>query len=129
MNLAGMLAVALGGALGCLLRWALALAFNPVFPNLPFGTLTANLAGALLMGITLGVVELFPSISPQLRLFVATGFLGGLTTFSTFAAESSGLLLAGRYAWFAAHVAANLLGSIGLVIAGLMLMRAIFRPA
>jgi CrcB protein len=129
MNLAGILAVAVGGAAGCLLRWGLALAFNPLFPTLPIGTLAANLAGALLMGMTLGAIECFPTIAPATRLFLATGFLGGLTTFSTFAAEAVALLLGGRYAWFAAHVAANLLGSIGLVILGLMLMRLVFRPA
>lgn len=129
MNVAGVIAVALGGALGCVLRWALALAFNPVLPNLALGTLAANLTGALLMGIVLGAIDHFPSISLQMRLFLATGFLGGLTTFSTFAAESVALLLGGRYGWFAAHVTANLVGSIGMVIVGLMLMRAIFRPA
>jgi CrcB protein len=127
MNLVGVVAVAVGGALGCLLRWALALAFNPLLPNLALGTLAANLGGAFLMGCTLGVVEHFPAISPQFRLLVATGFLGGLTTFSTFAAESATLLLGGRYTWFAGHVAANLVGSIGLVILGLMLMRLALR--
>jgi CrcB protein len=127
MGFNGVLAVGIGGAIGSLLRWALALLFNPLLPNLPLGTLAANLVGGFLMGCTLGVVEQFPAISPELRLLIATGFLGGLTTFSTFAGEASGLLLRGEYGWFATHVAVHLVGSIALVIAGLALVRTLSR--
>lgn len=125
MNYAGFLAVGIGGAVGSLLRWWLAVLFNPLFPNVPLGTLCANLAGGLLMGITLGVFDHFQTLPVEARLLVATGFLGGLTTFSTFSAESTGLLLRQQYAWFATHVALHLVGSILLTIAGLTLTRAL----
>lgn len=127
MGYTGFLAVGLGGAVGSLLRWWLAVALNPLFPNVPLGTLCANLAGGLLMGVTLGVFDHFQTVSVELRLLIATGFLGGLTTFSTFSAESTGWLLRQQYAWFAAHVALHLIGSIGLTVAGLMIARGVLR--
>lgn len=129
MAYTGFLAVGIGGAVGSLLRWWLALALNPLFPDLPLGTLCANLAGALLMGVTLGVFDHFQTLPAEARLLVATGFLGGLTTFSTFSAESAGLLLRQQYGWFAANVAVNVVGSIGLTITGLMIARALLRHA
>jgi CrcB protein len=129
MGLNAFLAVGIGGVLGCWLRWGLAVAFNAAMPNLPMGTLAANLVGGLLMGCTLGVVEHYPTLSPELRLLIATGFLGGLTTFSTFAAESATLLLKGQYGWFAAHIMLHLAGSIAAVVAGLALVRVLTRSA
>lgn len=129
MGLNAFLAVGIGGVLGCWLRWGLAVAFNAAMPNLPMGTLAANLVGGLLMGCTLGVVEHYPTLSPELRLLIATGFLGGLTTFSTFAAESATLLLKGQYGWFTAHIMLHLAGSIAAVVAGLALVRVLTRSA
>jgi fluoride exporter len=123
----GFLAVGVGGALGCWLRWGLAIMFNPLFPNLPLGTLAANLAGALLMGVTLGVFDHFTALPMEARLLVATGFLGGLTTFSTFSAEATGLLLREQYGWFAAHIGSNLVGSIAMTIAGLFITRGVLK--
>ncbi|MBB3227481.1 CrcB protein [Luteibacter sp. Sphag1AF] len=127
MTYTGFLAVGVGGVVGCWLRWWLAVMFNPLFPNVPLGTLAANLVGALLMGVTLGVFEHFQALPLEARLMVATGFLGGLTTFSTFSAETTGLLLRQQYLWFGANVCANLVGSITLTIVGLIVTRGILR--
>ena len=85
--LGSIVSISLGAALGALLRWLLALRFNALFPALPLGTLAANLLGGYLIGIAVGVFATWPDLPPQARLFVITGFLGGLTTFSTFSAE------------------------------------------
>ena len=127
MGYTGFLAVGVGGALGCWLRWWLAVAFNPLFPNLPLGTLAANLLGGLLMGVALGVFDHFSTLPVEARLLVATGFLGGLTTFSTFSAETTGLLLREQYGWFAAHLGSNLVGSILMTIAGLFITRGVLK--
>jgi fluoride exporter len=124
----GFLAVGFGGALGCWLRWLLGSLLNQLFPTLPPGTLLANLLGGLLMGCAMGVWEQFQLLPPALRLFVFTGFLGGLTTFSTFSAESSTLLLRQQYAWFGGHLVLHLLGSIGLTLLGIALARTLLRP-
>ena len=127
MGYTGFLAVGIGGVLGCWLRWWLAVALNPISPNVPLGTLAANLVGGLLMGVALGVFDHFQSLPAEARLLVATGFLGGLTTFSTFSAEATGLLLREQYAWFAGHVALNLVGSIIMTIGGLVFTRGVLR--
>ncbi len=127
MGYTGFLAIGLGGAVGCWLRWLLGLALNPVFPTVPLGTLAANLAGGLLMGFAMGVWDHFQTLPPELRLFVFTGMLGGLTTFSTFSAEASTLLLRQQYLWFGAHVATHLVGSIGMTVLGIVLTRNLLR--
>lgn len=127
MGYTGFLAIGIGGALGCWLRWLLGLLLNPLFPTLPLGTLAANLAGALLMGCVMGIFDHFQTLSPALRLFVFTGFLGGLTTFSTFSAESTTLLLRQQYLWFSGHVAVHVVGSIGMTIIGIALTRSLLR--
>jgi CrcB protein len=123
----GFLAVGIGGVLGCWLRWWLAVVFNPLFPTLPIGTLAANLVGGFLMGVALGAFDHFQALPVEVRLLVATGFLGGLTTFSTFSAETVSLLLRQQYGWFAAHVGAHLVGSIVMTIAGLSLTRGVLK--
>jgi fluoride exporter len=85
--LPSILSIAAGATLGALLRWLLAGRFNPMYPALPMGTLAANLAGGYLVGIAVAYFADRPDLSPEVRLFVITGFLGGLTTFSTFSAE------------------------------------------
>lgn len=127
MGYTGFLAVGVGGVLGCWLRWWLAVVFNPLFPNLPLGTLAANLVGGLFMGVALGVFDHFTTLPVEARLLVATGFLGGLTTFSTFSAETTGLLLREQYGWFAVHVGSHLVGSIVMTIAGLFITRGVLR--
>jgi CrcB protein len=115
-------AIFVGAGFGALLRWGLGLALNPLFPTIPPGTLAANVIGGLLMGLLLGLFGQFEALSPLVRLALTTGFLGGLTTFSTFSAETSVLLLRGDYLWAlaatVAHVGASLaatLGGVGLV--------------
>lgn len=96
MPVDGLLAVGIGAALGAWLRWVLAIWLNPVFPTIPLGTLTANLLGGFTIGAVMSAAEPL-GFPPVLRLLVVTGFLGGLTTFSTFSAETTTLLLQARY--------------------------------
>ena len=86
-----MLAVSSGAALGALLRWQLSLWLNPLWPGLPPGTLVSNLIGGYLVGVAVAFFAHQPQWAPEWRLFAITGFLGGLTTFSTFSAEIVGL--------------------------------------
>src|SRR3954468_16841548 len=111
-------AVAGGGVLGAWLRWLLIGKFNAAVPHLPLGTLIANIAGGLMVGIAVGFFLDAQNANPNLRLFVITGFLGALTTFSSFSAESLELLQAGRYGWALAHSGAHLLGSLAAAAAG-----------
>ena len=83
----GVLAVGGGAAAGAWLRWWLGMLLNPFFPTLPLGTLAANLTGGLLMGFAMELLTRHAVFSPEARLLMTTGFLGGLTTFSTFSAE------------------------------------------
>jgi CrcB protein len=115
-------AIGVGAALGAWTRWGLSLLLNPVFPSLPLGTLAANLTGGLLIGIVMGLAEPL-SLSLATRLLLVTGFLGGLTTFSTFSAETVGLLLKGETAWSALLVAAHLGGSLLLTGVGVLIAR------
>jgi CrcB protein len=119
MNAAAIAAVGVGAALGAWLRWALGAALNTLLPTLPLGTLVANLVGGYLIGVAVAVFEQNATIPPEMRLFIITGFLGGLTTFSTFSAESVGLLSTGRYGWALAHTALHLAGSICMTILGI----------
>jgi fluoride exporter len=112
-------AVSTGAALGALLRWALGLGLNQAFPALPPGTLVANLVGGYLIGLAMALFAQMPALSPEWRLFVITGFLGGLTTFSTFSAEVVSALQQGRWGWAGATVASHVLGSLGMTLAGL----------
>ena len=88
----GFLAVGAGGALGCWLRWGLGIVLNPLFSGILLGTLAANLVGGYLIGLAVEYFLHRDSIPPEWRLFVIVGFLGGLTTFSSFSAEAVGLL-------------------------------------
>jgi CrcB protein len=120
-----LLAVGVGAALGSWLRWALSYWLNPRFEHLPLGTLGANLIGAYLIGIALAVFAAHPAVSPTWRLLVITGFLGGLTTFSTFSAESVVLLQSGQWASAFLHSALHLGGSLIATFAGIATVRAI----
>lgn len=115
----GLLAVGAGAAVGAWLRWWFGILFNPLFPTLPLGTLSANLVGGYLMGIAMAVFAEHPGLPPEARLLLATGFLGGLTTFSTFSAETVTLLLRAQYGWTAAIVGAHVLGSLAMTVGGI----------
>lgn len=119
----GAMAVSIGAALGACLRWGLGMLLNPVWPTIPLGTLAANLMGGLLMGVAMELMARATTMSPELRLMVTTGFLGGLTTFSTFSAEMSGLLLRGDVFWGAVGIAVHVMGSIALTVTGIFLVR------
>jgi len=107
-----LIAVFIGGGTGSVLRWWLGLKFNPLHHAIPVGTLTANLAGALIIGAGLAWFNRMTNIDPVWKLLVTTGFCGGLTTFSTFSAEAFFLLQEGRFSWALLNIALNLLGSL-----------------
>ena len=121
----GFLAVGIGGALGCWLRWVLGIAFNPLFPNMLMGTLAANLTGGYLIGVAIEYFTHHDSLPPELRLFVIVGFLGGLTTFSSFSAEAVELLADNRLGWAFVMVASHLLGSLAMTWLGILSMRSL----
>lgn len=123
MGLTALFTVGLGAAFGAWLRWLLGLLMNPLFPTLPLGTLAANLLGGFLMGLALGVFAHYQSLAPEWRLFITTGFLGGLTTFSTFSAEAVTLLLRQQYGWFAAHIGVHVAGTLAATLIGFALIR------
>lgn len=125
MSYAGLLAVGGGAAVGAWLRWWLGTLFNPVFPTLPLGTLTANLLGGFLMGIAMGLIAQFDALPPVVRLLLMTGFLGGLTTFSTFSAETVTLMLRQQFGWTAVLVCVHVFGSVAMTLAGISTVRLI----
>src|SRR5690606_31188450 len=117
-------AVGIGASFGAWLRWGLTLWLNTLHSKVFFGTLIAHLAGGYLIGLAVGFFAAHPGLSAEWRLFAVTGFLGGLTTFSTFSAESFLLLQRGDYLWVIAHAALHLLGSVLLCAAGFASYRA-----
>ena len=125
MNPSGFLAVGLGAMLGAWLRWGLSIAFNSLHQSVPPGTLAANLIGGYLIGLLVAFFAANTSIAPEWRLFAITGFLGGLTTFSTFSAEAVALIQQARYFAMLVHVGLHLFGSILATIAGFATYRAI----
>lgn len=127
MGVTALLAVGAGAALGAWSRWLLGALMNPLFPTLPLGTLAANLIGGLLMGCVLGAFVHYQALPAPWRLFIATGFLGGLTTFSTFSGEAVTLLLRHQYAWFAAQVGLHVVGTLAATLAGFALLRVALR--
>jgi CrcB protein len=112
MNFVSFLSVGFGAFAGAVLRWFLGLALNPILPALPLGTLSANLLGALIMGCAMGFFAHYETLPIAWRLAITTGFLGGLTTFSTFSGETVTLFLRQQYAWTAAIITAHLAGSL-----------------
>jgi fluoride exporter len=121
--LTSIVVISIGAALGALLRWYFAVRFNQMFPQVPPGTLAANLLGGYLIGIAMAVFLTFPTLSPQWRLLTVTGFLGGLTTFSTFSAEVSTALLEGQGVWALWTIASHVIGSIVMTLLGVFTVR------
>jgi CrcB protein len=119
------LAVFGGAGFGALLRWGLGLWLNPVYPAIPLGTVASNLIGGLLIGAASVVFTHFPVVPAEWRLFVLTGFLGGLTTFSTFSIEVVTLIDRHQYGTACAAAGVHLLGSLLLTGAGIVLANAV----
>ncbi len=111
--------ISLGAAAGAVLRWLLGTWLNALLPSLPPGTLAANLVGGYLIGVARAVFAQHPGLAPEWRLLVITGFLGGLTTFSTFSAEVTHLIQQGRILWACVARGAHLFGSLAMTAAGL----------
>jgi CrcB protein len=127
MTFSGLLAVGGGAAVGAWLRWWLSSLLNPIFPTLPIGTLAANLIGGYLIGLAIATFAHFEALAPELQLLLVTGFLGGLTTFSTFSAESTTLLARQQYGWALALVGLHVGGSVAMTFAGIGSMRLLLR--
>lgn len=118
MNIAAFLAIGLGAVLGAWLRYGLGLWLNPVFVTVPLGTLAANLIGGYLVGGAVAVFHINADLPPELKLFFITGFLGALTTFSTFSAEVVHLIQNARYGWAAGTAGLHLFGSLAMTLLG-----------
>lgn len=123
---AALVAVFVGAGLGACLRFALGESLNRVLPAMPLGTLVANLIGGYLVGLAIGFFSWRAELSPLWRLVCITGFLGGLTTFSTFSAEVIHALGRGEPGWALATAAAHLAGSLALTALGLATARALW---
>jgi fluoride exporter len=121
------LSVFIGAGLGACLRWWLGMHLNPLFPTIPLGTLASNLIGGYIIGLAVAFFALKTELPPEARLFVITGFLGGLTTFSTFSSEVVELLSRGQFGWAVAQVGAHMLGSFAATAVGIVSMRALLR--
>nr|WP_269468442.1 fluoride efflux transporter CrcB [Leclercia tamurae] len=120
-----LLAVFIGGGTGSVVRWLLSMRLNPLHQQIPFGTLTANLIGAFIIGLGLAWFNRMTHIDPVWKLLITTGFCGGLTTFSTFSAEVVFLLQDGRAAWALLNIAVNLLGSLMMTALAFWLISAV----
>lgn len=119
----GFVAVGVGAAAGAWLRWGFSVLWNALNPALPYGTLAANLLVGYLIGLAVGFFDTHAGLPPEWRLLAITGFLGGLTTFSTFSSEVLANLLAGDYGWAAMHLLLHLGGSLLLTALGLWTYR------
>lgn len=115
-----LLVIAIGASLGAWLRWVLGVKLNTLFPTIPPGTLIANMIGGYIIGLAIAFLSATPSLSPEWRLLIITGFCGGLTTFSTFSAETVELIQEGRFSWAIGAIALHVGGSLAMTAAGLL---------
>ena len=118
MSAAGLAAVAIGAVVGAWVRWALGLWLNTAERAMPYGTLIANLAGGLLIGVAVAWFSRHPQLDPAWRLFAVTGFLGALTTFSSFSIESLGMVQRGAFGLALAHTGLHVFGSLAAAAIG-----------
>ncbi len=123
MDMVSAAAIFMGAGLGALSRWGLGLAMNPLFPSMPLGTLAANVLGGLLMGVAMALFAHFETVSPALRLAITTGFLGGLTTFSTFSGETVDQFLRGEPGWACLTIASHVVASLAATFLGIVMVR------
>ena len=125
MPYVGFIAVGIGAAFGAWIRWLLGIALNTIVPNLPLGTLAANLLGGFLIGVAVEFFSQHAHLPVEWRMLVIVGFLGGMTTFSSFSAEAVGLLNAARYGWMALLISTHVIGSIAMTVLGIVSWRAL----
>jgi fluoride exporter len=121
------LAVGIGGALGSLLRWVLGLRLNGLFPDLPLGTLASNVIAGYVIGVAVAFFARMPDLPSEWRLFVITGLMGGLSTFSTFSAEVVSHLQEGRFGWAMGEIAVHVCASVVMTILGIATVTAVMR--
>jgi fluoride exporter len=122
-----LLAIAIGSIAGGLLRWFFGLKLNALFPTMPLGTLAANLLAAYIIGATAAFLATSPSLAPEWRLLIMTGFCGGLSTFSTFSIEIVYLLQRGLTGWALGEIAVHVAGSVAMTFAGILSVQ-LLRP-
>jgi|TARA_B110000305_G_scaffold95318_2_gene107353 CrcB protein len=120
-----LVAIGLGAAGGAWIRWGLGLIFNATLKNIPLGTFLANLVGGFLIGVAVEFFSHNTQLSPEWKLLIITGFLGGLTTFSTFSVESVQLIQSGRVGWAAILIGIHVFGSILMTVLGLSLCKSL----
>jgi CrcB protein len=118
--LKSLLVIAIGASLGAWLRWLLGMNLNALFPTIPPGTVVANMVGGYIIGLAIAFLAASPSLSPEWRLLIITGFCGGLTTFSTFSAETVALIQEGRLLWALGSISVHVMGSLAMTAAGLL---------
>jgi len=123
MKFYGLLAVGGGATAGAWLRWWFGTALNPVFPTIPLGTLAANLLAGLLIGVVTELLGQYATLPLEFRLFAVTGFLGGLSTFSTFSSEVVTLALRRQYGWALAEISIHVAGSLTFTVSGIFIVR------
>lgn len=116
-------AISLGASMGALLRWFFGLVLNPVSKSIPIGTVAANLLGGLLIGLAISFFEQHPELPIEWRLLIITGFLGGLTTFSTFSAEVIQMIQEGKLAIALLTILLHLIGSLAMTMIGLTIYK------
>ncbi|OXS29579.1 MAG: fluoride ion transporter CrcB [Desulfovibrio sp. MES5] len=117
--LKSVIAISLGASAGSVLRWGLGLMLNALFPPIPMGTLAANLIGGYCIGLAVSFFDFFPTLPPEWRLLCITGFLGGLTTFSTFSAEVTALLQQQRLVMAVGAIGLHVFGSLLMTLLGI----------
>ncbi|MCI0992646.1 fluoride efflux transporter CrcB [Pseudomonas corrugata] len=118
--LKSLMVIAVGASLGAWLRWILGMKLNALFPTIPPGTVVANMVGGYIIGLAIAFLAASPTLSPEWRLLIITGFCGGLTTFSTFSAETVALIREGRLVWALGSISLHVAGSLAMTAAGLL---------
>jgi CrcB protein len=118
--LKSLVVIAVGASLGAWLRWFLGMKLNALFPTIPPGTVVANMIGGYIIGLAIAFLAASPTFSPEWRLLIITGFCGGLTTFSTFSAETVVLIQEGRLLWALGSISLHVVGSLAMTAAGLL---------
>ena len=118
-------AISAGASIGAVLRWTLGLALNSLNASIPMGTVAANLSGGYMIGLAVGFFSNNLDLSPEWRLFIVTGFLGGLTTFSTFSAEVTNMIQKGTLGVAFTTIAIHLLGSLAMTFLGMLTYQAL----